>query len=172
MNTLALPNGETWPALGLGTSKMGESSATRSAEIAAVRCAIEIGYRVIDTAETYGDGGAETVVGQAVAGALRAGAVSREQLFTRSKVVPHNASRAGTRAACERSLERLGLDHIDLYLLHWPGPHPLRDTVARFEALQAKGRIRRWGAGNFDLDDMQTLAQAPGGDRCAANQLY
>lgn len=172
MNTVELPNGEAWPALGLGTWKMGESLATRAAEVAAVRCAIEIGYRLIDTAEMYGDGGAETVVGQAVAEALHDGAISREQLFIVSKVYPHNADRAGAQAACERSLERLGLDHIDLYLLHWPGPHPLRETVAAFQALQARGRIRHWGVSNFDLGDMQALARVPGGDRCAANQVY
>ncbi len=172
MNTVEFPNGEAWPALGLGTWKLGESPATHVAEVAAVRFAIEIGYRVIDTAEMYGEGGAETVVGQAVAEALRAGAINRDQLFIVSKVYPHNADRAGARAACERSLERLCLDHIDLYLLHWPGPHPLRETVAGFEALQAKGLIRHWGVSNFDLSDLQTLARAPGGDRCAANQVY
>ena len=172
MNTVALPDGTLLPALGLGTWHMGESAARRADEVAAVRCAIELGYRVIDTAEMYADGGAEEVVGQGVADALRAGTVTREQLFIVSKVTPHNASRAGMVAACERSRKRLMLDHIDLYLLHWPGPHPLRDTVAGFEALQASGVIRFWGVSNFDTDDLRELTALPGGARCAANQVY
>ena len=172
MNSVVLPDGTRWPALGLGTWHMGEAAGTRAAEIAAVRLALEIGYRVIDTAEMYGEGGAEEVVGRAVAEALRAGVVARDELFVVSKVYPHNASRSGVEAACERSLRRLGLDRIDLYLLHWPGPHPLRDTVAGFEALQAAGRIGRWGVSNFDTAQMQSLVAVPGGDRCAANQVY
>ena len=172
MNTVALPDGTLLPALGLGTWHMGESAARRADEVAAVRTAIELGYRVIDTAEMYAEGGAEEVVGHAVAQALRAGAVKREQLFIVSKVTPHNASRAGMVAACERSRRRLMLDHIDLYLLHWPGPHPLRDTVAGFEALQASGVIRFWGVSNFDTDDLRELTALPGGARCAANQVY
>jgi diketogulonate reductase-like aldo/keto reductase len=171
MNSVALPDGVRLPAIGLGTWHMGEAARTRAAEVAAVRLAIEIGYRVIDTAEMYGEGGAEEVVGQAVAEALRTGAVTRDELFIVSKVYPHNASRAGVAAACDRSLRRLGLDRIDLYLLHWPGPHPLRDTVAGFEALRADGRIRHWGVSNFDTDEMQALVGA-GGERCAANQVY
>ena len=172
MNTVALPDGTTLPSLGLGTWKMGESARSRAAEVAAVRLAIEIGYRVIDTAEMYGEGGAEEVVGQAVAEALRAGTVTRDQLFIVSKVYPHNANRAGLDAACGRSLKRLGLDRIDLYLLHWPGPHPLRETIAGFEALQAAGRIRRWGVSNFDIDEMRELSGIAGGAKCAANQVY
>ena len=172
MNTVALPDGTLLPALGLGTWHLGESAARRADEVAAVRTAIELGYRVIDTAEMYADGGAEGVVGQGVADALRAGTVTREQLFIVSKVTPHNASRAGMAAACERSRRRLMLDHIDLYLLHWPGPHPLRDTVAGFEALQASGVIRFWGVSNFDTDDLRELTALPGGARCAANQVY
>jgi diketogulonate reductase-like aldo/keto reductase len=171
MNSVALPAGVRLPALGLGTWHMGEAARTRAAEVAAVRLAIEIGYRVIDTAEMYGEGGAEEVVGQAVAEALRAGAVARDELFIVSKVYPHNASRAGVAAACDRSLLRLALDSIDLYLLHWPGPHPLRDTVAGFEALRADGRIRHWGVSNFDTAEMKALADAAGA-RCAANQVY
>ena len=171
MNSVTLPAGVRLPALGLGTWHMGEAARTCAAEVAAVRVAIEIGYRVIDTAEMYGEGGAEEVVGQAVAEALRTGAVARDELFIVSKVYPHNASRAGVAAACDRSLRRLGLDWIDLYLLHWPGPHPLRDTVAGFEALRTDGRIRHWGVSNFDTDEMKALAGA-GGARCAANQVY
>ena len=129
MNTVTLPDGTPLPALGLGTWRMGESAGTRNDEVAAVRLAIEIGYRVFDTAEMYGEGGAEEVVGCALAQALRSGAATRDQLFVVSKVYPHNANRAGIAAACERSLKRLALDHIDLYLLHWPGPHPLHETV-------------------------------------------
>ncbi len=161
------------PVLGLGTWRMGEDASRRAAEIAAVREAIVLGYRLIDTAEMYGEGGAETVVGQAVAEALRAGDVRREALFIVSKVYPHNASRRGTREACERSLKRLGLDAIDLYLLHWRGNHPLRDTVDAMQSLVADGRIAHWGVSNFDTDDMEELEPLAGsGPVCAANQVY
>jgi len=172
MNTVALPDGAKLPSIGLGTWKMGESAGTRAAEVAAVRLAIEIGYRVIDTAEMYGEGGAEEVVGRAVAEALRAATVTRDELFIVSKVYPHNANRAGLAAACGRSLKRLGLDRIDLYLLHWAGPHPLRETIAGFEALQAAGRIRHWGVSNFDTGEMKELVSVAGGGSCAANQVY
>lgn len=161
-----------WPALGLGTWRLGENARTRRAEIAAVRLAIEIGYRLIDSAEMYGDGGAEEVVGAAIAEALRAGDCQRDDLVIVSKVLPSNASRRGVAAACERSRARLGVDVIDLYLLHWPGPHPLRDTVAAFEQLQAQGAIARWGVSNFDLAAMKKLVALPGGEACAANQIY
>lgn len=161
------------PVLGLGTWRMGEAADRRTAEVAAVREAIALGYRLIDTAEMYGEGGAETVVGQAIAEALRAGDVRREELFVVSKVYPHNASRRGTREACERSLKRLGLDAIDLYLLHWRGEHPLAHTVEAMQALVAEGRIGHWGVSNFDTDDMQELVQVTGdGPGCAANQVY
>jgi diketogulonate reductase-like aldo/keto reductase len=172
MNTVKLPDGSLLPALGLGTWHMGESADRRVEEIAAVRLALELGYRVVDTAEMYGEGGAEEVIGQALSEALRAGTVTREQVFIVSKVYPHNASRSGVAAACERSLKRLGLDRIDLYLLHWPGSHPLRETVAGFEALQSQGRITHWGVSNFDTEDMAQLSAVPGGARCAANQVY
>ena len=170
MNTLKLADGTGIPTLGLGTWRMGESRASRAAEVAAARSAIEIGYRLIDTAEMYGEGGAEVVVGQALAEALRAGEVQREELFIVSKVYPHNASRKGTVAACERSLKRLGLDRIDLYLLHWRGEHALADTVAGMQALQARGQITHWGVSNFDVDDMNELTTV--GPECAANQVY
>lgn len=173
MRTLSLPTGGEVPVLGLGTWRMGEDASRRAAEVAAVREAIALGYRLIDTAEMYGEGGAETVVGQAVAEALRAGDVRRDALFIVSKVYPHNASRRGTREACERSLKRLGLDAIDLYLLHWRGNHPLRDTVAAMQSLVADGRIARWGVSNFDTDDMEELEPLAGsGPGCAANQVY
>jgi diketogulonate reductase-like aldo/keto reductase len=161
-----------WPALGLGTWRLGESTRSRRAEIAAVRAAIAMGWRLIDSAEMYGDGGAEAVVGAAVAEALRAGDCRREDLTIVSKVLPSNASRRGTLAACEGSLRRLGLDRIDLYLLHWAGAHPLRDTLAAFEELAARGAIGRWGVSNFDLAAMKRLLALPGGERCAANQVY
>ena len=170
MKTLSLPDGTPLPGLGLGTWRMGESRSARATEVAAVRSAIELGYRLIDTAEMYGEGGAEEVVGQAVAEALRAGAVRRDELFVVSKVYPHNASRQGTVAACERSCKRLGLDRIDLYLLHWRGEHALSDTADAMRALQHSGRVRHWGVSNFDVDDMNELvAVAPD---CAANQVY
>ena len=172
MKTVTLPQGETLPAIGLGTWRMGESARSRSAEVAAIRLAIEIGYRVFDTAEMYGEGGAEEVLGQAVNDALRANAVRRDELFVVSKVYPHNASRAGTVAACERSLKRLALERVDLYLLHWPGSFLLADTVAGFEALQSAGRIRHWGVSNFDAEAMRSLASVLGGAQCAANQVY
>ena len=172
MNTVTLPDGTRLPALGLGTWHLGESAGSRAAEVAAVRLALELGYRVLDTAEMYGEGGAEEVLGQALAESLRAGTVTRDQVFVVSKVYPHNASRAGMVAACERSRKRLGLDRIDLYLLHWPGPHPLHDTVAGFEVLQSQGHITHWGVSNFDTDDMTQLSAVPGGERCAANQVY
>ncbi|HET7795266.1 MAG TPA: aldo/keto reductase, partial [Rhizobacter sp.] len=133
------------PSLGLGTWRMGESGATRAAEVAAVRSALELGYRLIDTAEMYGEGGAETVVGLALAEALRADTLRRDEIVVVSKVYPHNASRRGVPAACERSLKRLGLDRIDLYLLHWRGAHPLAETVEAFDTLVQAGKIGRWG---------------------------
>ena len=172
MRTVTLPGGEVVPALGAGTWHMGEAARSKAAEVAALRLALDVGYRLFDTAEMYGEGGAETVLGQAVNDALRSNAVTREQLFIVSKVYPHNASRAGTLAACERSCKRLGLDHIDLYLLHWPGSHPLAHTVAAFEALREKGQIRHWGVSNFDVDEMAALWAVEGGRSCAANQVY
>jgi diketogulonate reductase-like aldo/keto reductase len=177
MRQLELPGGTPVPVLGLGTWRMGETFATRKAEVAALRTAIELGYRLIDTAEMYGEGGAEEVVGRAVAEAVRAGEVRREELLVVSKVYPHNASRLGTVAACDRSRRRLGVDQIDLYLLHWRGEHPLRETVEAMQALVAAGKIRHWGVSNLDVDELEELAAiAPAGgsgDRaCAANQVY
>jgi diketogulonate reductase-like aldo/keto reductase len=176
MKYLNLPSGVTVPVLGLGTWHMGESRARRAAEVGALRHALELGYRLIDTAEMYGEGGAEEVVGQAVGEALRAGDLRREDLFVVSKVYPHNASRRGTPQACERSLRRLGLDHIDLYLLHWRGGPPLAETVEALFALLAQGRIGHWGVSNFDVEDLQEVtAVAPeveGPAACATNQVY
>ncbi|MFZ5539720.1 MAG: aldo/keto reductase [Pseudomonadota bacterium] len=172
MHTVRLPDGTAVPALGLGTWRMGESARTRRAEIAAVRRALEIGYRLIDTAEMYGEGGAEEVIGAALRDAIAAGDVRREDVFIVSKVYPHNASRTGVPAACERSLRRLGLDRIDLYLLHWRGSVPLAQTVAAFEALKERGLIRHWGVSNFDVGDLKALVRVTGGSHCAANQIY
>ena len=171
---LPLPGGGTLPAFGLGTWRMGEDSGRRAAEVAAVRQAIELGYRLIDTAEMYGEGGAETVVGQAVAEALRAGDVVRDELTIVSKVYPHNASLRGTTAACDRSRQRLGLDRIDVYLLHWRGEHPLAETASGMQALVANGCISHWGVSNFDVSDLDELTRAttPGGAACVTNQVY
>ncbi|HPM66841.1 MAG TPA: aldo/keto reductase [Piscinibacter sp.] len=172
MQHVRFPDGSTCPSLGLGTWRMGESKRERAAEVAAVRLALEIGYRVIDTAEMYGEGGAEEVVGQALAESMRAGTLTRDEVFVVSKVYPHNASRQGVREACERSRRRMGLERIDLYLLHWRGSHRLADTVAGFDALIERGYIARWGVSNFDVDDMQELVGVKGGEACAANQVY
>jgi diketogulonate reductase-like aldo/keto reductase len=169
---VTFPGGLRLPSLGLGTWRMGESAAQRKREVGAVRAAIDMGWRVIDTAEMYGDGGAEEIVGAAIAGALRAGAVEREELFVVSKVTPYNASASGAVAACKRSLSRLRLDHLDGYLLHWRGAVPLGETVEAFEGLRARGRIRHWGVSNFDVADMEELVRVPGGERCATNQIY
>ena len=173
MRHLDLPRGATplsLPVLGLGTWRFGEARAARAAEIASVRTALELGYRLIDTAEMYGEGGAEEVVGAALNDAIRAGDVRREDVVVVSKVYPHNASRRGTQAACDRSRQRLGLDHIDIYLLHWRGQHPLVETVDAMRQLAAAGSIRRWGVSNFDVDDMEELSAIS--DDCALNQVW
>jgi diketogulonate reductase-like aldo/keto reductase len=161
---------QSLPAIGLGTWRFGESRAARAAEITSVRTALELGYRLIDTAEMYGEGGAEEVVGEALNDAIRAGDVRRDEVAIVSKVYPHNASRAGTRAACDRSRKRLGLDHIDVYLLHWRGEHALGETAEALAQLQAGGSIRRWGVSNFDVEDMEELAAIS--DDCAVNQVW
>jgi len=149
------------PRLGLGTWEMGDDPARRAQEVAALRLGLDLGLTLIDTAEMYGNGRAERLVGEAIAG-------RRDGVFLVSKVLPSNASREGVRRACERSLERLGTDRIDLYLLHWPGSHPVAETVAGFERLATEGKIARWGVSNFDIADLAEL----GGARCAANQVY
>lgn len=172
MRTVSLLGGVHVPCLGLGTWKMGESRAAHARDVDAVRHALEMGYRLIDTAEMYGDGGAERVVGEALRSAIQGGAVQREDVFVVTKVLPGNASRTGAVAACERSLQRLGTGYVDLYLLHWRGQHPLRDTVAAFESLVARGLIRAWGVSNFDVDDMDELWRLDDGPHCVANQVY
>ncbi len=162
--TVALPSGAKMPAYGLGTWRMGETARTRTNEVAAVRHGIARGITLIDTAEMYGDGEAESIVADAVGS-------QRDGLFIVSKVLPHNSSRRGTISACERSLKRLKTERIDLYLLHWRGAAPLSETVAAFAELKAAGKILDWGVSNFDLDDMQALAETDGGDGCATNQV-
>ena len=161
---VALPDGTSVPALGQGTWHMGEHGGAAKAEATALRLGIDLGMTLIDTAEMYGNGGAEEIVAQAIAG-------QRERIFLVSKVYPHNASRAGVAAACERSLKRLGTERIDLYLLHWPGSHPLEDTVTAFEELKAAGKIGAWGVSNFDVQEMQSLMRIKEGAACATNQV-
>ena len=148
------------PAIGQGTWYMGEDPGRRAAEVAALQQGIELGLSLIDTAEMYAEGGAEQVVGQAIAG-------RRDQVFLVSKVYPHNAGRRSMADACERSLSRLGTDCIDLYLLHWRGQYPLEETVETFERLREQGKIRRWGVSNFDVDDLRELHNPD----CATNQV-
>jgi diketogulonate reductase-like aldo/keto reductase len=151
--------------LGLGTWNMGDDRARRREEIAALRAGIELGMGLIDTAEMYGDGRAESLVGEAIAG-------MRDEVFLVSKVLPSNASRDGVSRACEASLRRLGTDRLDLYLLHWSSSYPLEETVRGFEELLAAGKIRRWGVSNLDLEEMKALAKLAGGKACATNQVF
>ena len=162
--TVRLPDGLEVPALGQGTWHMGENARLKQQEVAALKLGIELGVTLIDTAEMYGNGGAEEVIAEAIAG-------RRDGLFLVSKVYPHNASRSGVPAACERSLRRLRVDCIDLYLLHWPGSHPLSETVDAFEALKAAGKIRTWGVSNFDTGEMGRVWKLPNGSHCATNQV-
>jgi len=164
MRTVTLRSGEKVPVLGLGTWRMGERASERAAEVKAVQLGLELGIRLVDTAEMYGEGKAEEIVGEAM-GRLR------EEIYLVSKVYPHNASRKGAIAACERSLKRLKTDRLDLYLLHWRGSHPLAETVEAFEALKKDGKIRNWGVSNLDAGDMDELAGVPNGKGCASNQV-
>ncbi|WFU03819.1 aldo/keto reductase [Rhizobium sp. CB3171] len=162
--TVTLPSGITVPALGQGTWNMGETIARAEDEIASLKAGLDLGMTLIDTAEMYGDGGAEEIVGKAIKG-------QRDEVFIVSKVYPMNASRKGAIEACERSLKRMKIDRIDLYLLHWRGEYPLAETVAAFEALKAAGKIGAWGVSNFDVDDMEELLAVPDGGNVAANQV-
>lgn len=164
MQTVTLPSGEPVPALGQGTWHIGDSRATRAEEIATLQLGLDLGLTLIDTAEMYGEGQSEELIGEAIAG-------RRDEAFLVSKVYPHNASREQMAAACESSLKRLRTDRIDLYLLHWRGGVPLAETVAAFEALQQAGKIRHWGVSNLDLDDMQELWSLGNGRQVATNQL-
>lgn len=162
--TVRMPSGESVPTLGQGTWNMGEDPALRREEIGSLRAGLDLGLRLIDTAEMYGEGRTETLVGEAIAG-------RRDEVFLVSKVYPHNASRKAMRAACGNSLKRLKTDRIDLYLLHWPGSVPLPETIQAFERLQRDGLIRAWGVSNLDTADMRELESLPGGGAVQTNQL-
>jgi diketogulonate reductase-like aldo/keto reductase len=164
MRYVALPDREKVPVLGMGTWGMGEAKAEAQGEIAALKLGLDRGLSLIDTAEMYGDGGAEEIAGKAVAG-------RRDEVFIVSKVLPQNATHRGVVAACERSLRRLGTDRIDLYLLHWRGEVKLAETLAGFASLQRSGKIRHYGVSNFDLADMQELWSLPGGGATATDQV-
>ena len=164
VRTLLLPSGRRIPILGQGTWGMGESRSRRNSEIAALRLGLDLGMTLIDTAEMYGEGGAEEVVGEATAN-------RRAEVFLVSKVYPHNATRTGAVEACERSLRRLKTDSLDLYLLHWRGTVPLVETLAAFQALRESGKIRDYGVSNFDAPDMEEAALLPGGDEIVTDQV-
>ena len=161
MRNVRLPDGRAMPVMGLGTWKMGEDRARAAEEADVVRRALDLGITLIDTAEIYANGGSERVVGAAIKG-------RRDSVFLVTKVAPSHATRQGTIRACEASLKRLGTEVIDLYLLHWPGGTPLRDTIAGFESLQAEGKIKAWGVSNFDIADMEDMPETA---QCSANQV-
>ena len=164
IRTVALSDGTRVPALGLGTWRMGERAGARDAEVAALRHGFDLGLTLVDTAEMYGDGASEEVVGEALRG-------RRDAIFVVSKVYPHRAGRRSAIAACEKSLARLRIECLDLYLLHWRGEIPLVETVEAFERLKRDGKIARWGVSNFDVDDLDELAAIDEGAGCAANQV-
>jgi diketogulonate reductase-like aldo/keto reductase len=162
--TVDLPSGESIPVLGQGTWHLGQGRHARAEELQALRTGIDLGMSLIDTAEMYGDGAAEELVGQAIDG-------RRDDVFLVSKVLPSHATRQGTLAACRASLSRLATDHLDLYLLHWRGIIPVEETVAGFEQLRSDGLIRHWGVSNFDLSDLEGLMKVQGGTSCEADQV-
>ena len=161
---VTLPSGESVPSMGLGTWHMGERIGNPKTEVDALIRGLDLGATLIDTAEMYARGGAERVVGNAIKG-------RRDNVFIVSKIVPHNASFDGTIRACENSLQRMEIESIDLYLLHWPGNHPLESTVSAFEQLKTDGKIKHWGVSNFDTSDMQELYGIPDGKNCQINQV-
>ncbi len=163
-NRVTLPSGESIPSMGLGTWHMGERIGNPKTEVDALVRGLDLGAALIDTAEMYARGGAERVVGSAIKG-------RRDEVFIVSKILPHNASFDGTIRACENSLQRMEIESIDLYLLHWPGNHPLEYTVSAFEQLKTDGKIRHWGVSNFDTSDMQELYGIPEGKNCQINQV-
>ena len=165
MRSCKLPSGAEMPIFGLGTWRMGESGRRRAQELDAVKYALDLGYPMIDTAEMYGDGGAEEIVGEALAG-------RSARPFLVSKVYPHNATRSGTVAACERSLKRLGVERIDLYLLHWRGGARIEETFEAFHRLRTAGKIGDFGVSNFDADDMQDAAGLDKGLTASNQVLY
>jgi len=165
IRSVTLPGGEVVPVLGQGTWRMGEAPSKRKNEVAALRTGIELGMTLIDTAEMYADGGAERVVGEAIAD-------RRDQVFVVTKFYPQNATRERMAAACDRSLRRLGIEQIDLYLLHWRGDVPLKETLAGFEDLLEAKKIRHAGVSNFDVDDLEELARIKGGlERIVTDQV-
>ena len=164
MKELTLPSGEHVPAFGMGTWHIGDDPAMRVEELATLRLGLDLDARLIDTAEMYGDGRAEALVGEAIAG-------RRDEVFLVSKVLPSNASRRGTVAACERSLQRLRTDRLDLYLLHWRGDVPVTETMAAFMELQRAGKTRFYGVSNLDLGEMKDLWRVPGGQAVQTNQI-
>ncbi|MCP4471117.1 MAG: aldo/keto reductase [Gammaproteobacteria bacterium] len=164
MRQLKLPSGNAMPVFGIGTWRMGEQHERRQAEVDVIREALDLGITLIDSAEMYGEGGAEEVIGEAIRG-------RREGLFLVSKFYPHHASRAGVIEACERSLRRMECDYIDLYLLHWRGAIPLSQTFEALHELQRDGRIRDFGVSNFDIDDLRTIAPADQA-RLGCNQIF
>lgn len=153
------------PRLGQGTWRIGESPATRQTELEALRTGIRCGMTLLDTAEMYGSGRCESLIGEAIRG------FPRDTLYIVSKVYPYNAGGRWLAESCDASLARLGIDTLDLYLLHWRGAVPLAETVEGMEALVKAGKIRRWGVSNFDTEDMKSLFQVPNGSRCAVNQV-
>ena len=161
---VTLPSGESVPSMGLGTWHMGERIGNPKTEVDALIRGLDLGATLIDTAEMYARGGAERVVGSAIKG-------RRDDVFIVSKILPHNASFDGTIRACENSLQRMEIESIDLYLLHWPGNHPLEYTVSAFEQLKTDGKIKHWGVSNFDTSDMQELYGIPEGKNCQINQV-
>ncbi len=161
---VTLPSGESVPSMGLGTWHMGERIGNPKTEVDALSRGLDLGATLIDTAEMYARGGAERVVGSAIKG-------RRDDVFIVSKVLPHNASFDGTIRACENSLQRMEIESIDLYLLHWPGNHPLESTISAFEQLKTDGKIKHWGVSNFDTSDMQELYGIPEGKNCQINQV-
>src|SRR5437764_13043446 len=165
MRSCKLPSGAEIPTFGIGTWRMGEGVRRRPQELDAVRYAIELGYPMIDTAEMYGDGGAEEIIGEALAG-------HRPRPFIVSKIYPHNATRSGTIAACERSLKRLNIERIDLYLLHWRGGARLEETYEAFHRLREGGKIADFGVSNFDAGDMQDAARLDKGLTGTNQVLY
>ena len=165
VRTTLLPSGRAIPVLGQGTWRMGEEGSRRKAEIAALRLGLDLGMTLIDTAEMYGEGGAEEVVGEAIKDR------PRSEVFIVSKVYPHNATRRGAVEACDRSVRRLKVEYIDLYLLHWRGDVPLMETLEAFQFLKESGTIRDFGVSNFDVDDMEEWYALTGGNEIATNQV-
>lgn len=157
-------DGQQVLTLGQGTWNMGDSDITKMEELKTLRTGIDLGLNVIDTAEMYGNGRSELLVGEAIEG-------RRDKVFLVSKVLPSNASRYGTKEACEKSLKRLNTDYLDLYLLHWQGRHPFEETVQAMLELQEEGKIKQWGVSNMDVEEMDKFYAIPGGETCTANEV-